>query len=80
VLDLTDVTGAFVHGCAPGPHTEVFARVAGRDTRSVVFEGNALAFAFSAGLPALPVQIAPDVPRGVVTGHPSGVPHAPDPR
>jgi polygalacturonase len=80
VLDLTDVAGAFVHGCAPGPHTDVFARVAGRDTRGVVFEGNALTFAVLAGLPALPVQIAPDVPRGAVTGHPSGAPRASDPR
>jgi polygalacturonase len=80
VLDLTDVMGAFVHGCAPGPRTDIFARVAGRDSRSVVFEGNALTFTGLLGLPALPVQIAPDVRRGVVAGRPSGPPHAPDPR
>ncbi len=83
VLDLTDVAGAFVHGCAPGPHTDVFARVAGPDTRSVVFEGNALIFSGPpalAGLPAVPVQIAPDVRRGAVTGQASSPPPGPDPR
>lgn len=60
VVELTDVDGALVRGCFPGRGTDTFARVAGRGTRGVVFEGNALSAA------GVPVQILGDVGRGAV--------------
>jgi polygalacturonase len=55
VFRLTNVEGAFVHGCQAGPDTEVFLAVDGERTSGIALRGNHLARARQ------PLQIAAEV-------------------
>ncbi len=62
VIRMSNVDGAFVHGCKAGAGTAVFLHVEGEATREIVLEGNYLARARQA------IFVAGDIPPGAVIG------------
>ncbi len=60
VICMTNVDGAFVHGCQASAGTGTFLRVSGENTQSIVLEGNHLSRA------QRPIGLAEDVPSGAL--------------
>lgn len=60
VFQMTNVEGAFVHGCQASAETNVFLSVAGENSSGIVLRGNHLARARQ------PLQVAAEVPSDAV--------------
>ncbi|MBN1887677.1 MAG: glycoside hydrolase family 28 protein [Thermoflexales bacterium] len=61
-IRMSNVDGAFVHGCKAAPGTGVFLRVEGENARQIVLAGNDLAQARQ------PIDVAEDVHPGALVG------------
>lgn len=62
IIHLSNVEGAFIHGCKPGQDTGVFLHLEGEHTRGIILDGNYLAQARQA------IHIAQDVSPGAIVG------------
>jgi hypothetical protein len=71
VVHLSNVSGAFVHGCRASAGTEVFLSVEGEASRAIVLGDNDLARA------AQLLHVAAGVPAGAVSGAGLGQRHSP---
>ena len=60
VIRMSNVDGAFVHGCQASAETGVFLQLQGENTKGIVFSGNHLAQAGQA------IQITGDVPTAAI--------------